>query len=485
LEASPLFHTDNQNPQPDKTKEFLMCVAVFKPAGADTPTLEILRKCWDANPDGAGVAISEKNHVYLKKGFMEFKALEKFYKRNRLKDGIDRAMVFHFRIGTHGPKDAGNTHPFPVTDNPDILRGTEGRFKQIAAHNGIMSNTIENPESKISDTGQFLVNCFRAGGDPVKYWQANPKEVGGGKLVVLKPGNRFTLLGSWQAETEVGGGCFYSNLTWKWRCSSFTGFKSSATSPVSVHDWPARGRVTGRDHFGRAYGPGNLTKSIAAPAAKPAAKSFEDDDFGYGYGYGYGSGDDDGFGGQWWEAKTARDERKAREEERAREREMRERALEREMREATAKHTQDYWAKKWAAEGVGAPFVSAEKSSFISVSGTPSGTPNGTPKESSLIKEALDQLYPDPYDSPIAEASTKPVALIAPPVAEPDQPNPPVALLKAIPVVAKTEDSKAAATKGSRLMKLSSFLGLEDAYGARFRRRAARRTADARTSLAD
>ena len=194
-----------------------MCVAIMKPAGVKAPTLEILRACWDANPDGAGVAVSERNAVRVHKGFMTFADFEKFYTESGLENKTGQAMLLHFRIGTHGPKDAGNTHPFPVSADPVVLRSVTGRYPMAIVHNGIFNNDIDKNLAMLSDTGQFLVDCSRAGKHPEAFWNANPKTTGWSRMAVLEPHNVFTLLGEWKVDTEKSGCCYYSNLTWKFR----------------------------------------------------------------------------------------------------------------------------------------------------------------------------------------------------------------------------------------------------------------------------
>ena len=34
-----------------------MCVAIYKPENIQMPSLDTLKKCWEANPDGAGFAL--------------------------------------------------------------------------------------------------------------------------------------------------------------------------------------------------------------------------------------------------------------------------------------------------------------------------------------------------------------------------------------------------------------------------------------------
>lgn len=190
-----------------------MCVAVLKPAGAKCPALSVLRDCWDANQDGAGVAVSERNSVLIRKGFMTFGDFEAWFTRESISRRTHQAVVFHFRIGTHGKNDAGNTHPFPVSSDPATLRRTCGRFRMAVAHNGTFSNEITLPG--VSDTGQFMADCANAGGDPLKYWDDNKSVTGWSRLVVLKPGNGYDLRGSWHCVD--GSGCLFSNLNWQRR----------------------------------------------------------------------------------------------------------------------------------------------------------------------------------------------------------------------------------------------------------------------------
>ena len=188
-----------------------MCVIVFKPAGAEAPSMDVLEDCWSSNPDGAGLAVAEKEHVYVKKGFMKLKDFKNFYATRGLKDRVSQAMMFHFRVGTHGLKDAGNTHPFPVSPNPLILRRIEGRYPTAVAHNGVFQLKVALPE--VSDTGQFMANCFMEKKTPEDYWKDNPSIRGWSRLVILRPGGRYKLLGDWHCEADDG--CFYSNLSWK------------------------------------------------------------------------------------------------------------------------------------------------------------------------------------------------------------------------------------------------------------------------------
>lgn len=210
-----------------------MCVAILKPAGAECPSMSVLSDCWDANKDGAGVAVSESGGVYIRKGFMTFGEFEAWFRKAKIARRTSQAVVFHFRIGTHGANDAGNTHPFPVSASPEVLRRLSGRFKEAVAHNGVFKNTVTLPD--VSDTGQFIADCAKAGGDPVKFWDDNKAVAGWSRLVVLKPNNKYVLRGDWHC--VEGSGCMFSNLGWTHKAVKYT--------PLAKYTPPAGNRVSG------------------------------------------------------------------------------------------------------------------------------------------------------------------------------------------------------------------------------------------------
>lgn len=194
-----------------------MCVAIVKPAGVDMLPIETLRKCWDANPDGAGFAVSGDSSVRIAKGFMKFEEFAAAYAGLSALEGIaGRAVLIHFRIGTHGNKDAGNTHPFPVHADPSVLRRTEGEYAEAVAHNGVITNAISVAE--VSDTGQFIINASAVPGGVLAHWSASKAAVGNSKLALLSPGNRIQIRGSWSLDEDCG--CLFSNLFWKYRAAA-------------------------------------------------------------------------------------------------------------------------------------------------------------------------------------------------------------------------------------------------------------------------
>ena len=131
-----------------------MCVAIYKPENIQTPSLDTLKKCWDANPDGAGFALctgGDKYAIEIHKGYMTWKQFKAAFEKYRLAD-FARDMLLHFRIATHGGISPGNTHPFSLTKDVKLLKHTNVRTNYALIHNGILPI---KPEGDISDTMEF------------------------------------------------------------------------------------------------------------------------------------------------------------------------------------------------------------------------------------------------------------------------------------------------------------------------------------------
>ena len=94
-----------------------------------------LRRCYDANPDGAGFMYAEDKQLHVKKGYFTFKEFYKEYKPHG-----DKQVLIHFRIKTHGPIDKDNCQPFLVNNSLGFI------------HNGIISGY---GSSSKSDTIEF------------------------------------------------------------------------------------------------------------------------------------------------------------------------------------------------------------------------------------------------------------------------------------------------------------------------------------------
>lgn len=132
-----------------------MCIIVAKEKGIEIPSKEILETCFRRNPDGAGFMYVKDNKVIIDKGYMDFKSfykrLTKLDKKLKLKD---KALVMHFRIGTHGKNDRSTTHPFPISNNDSDLKQTYFTTDLGMAHNGIIPKY--DYEEDMSDTQLFI-----------------------------------------------------------------------------------------------------------------------------------------------------------------------------------------------------------------------------------------------------------------------------------------------------------------------------------------
>jgi hypothetical protein len=124
-----------------------MCIAIFSEAGKGYPDEEILKRCWKKNQDGAGFAyLTVDDEWHITKGFMTWESFWEAWEKAAFEDS--HTVVIHFRLGTSGKEiktatgafecDPGCTHPFAVTDIVDTMMETQGTYKQITMHNGVV-----------------------------------------------------------------------------------------------------------------------------------------------------------------------------------------------------------------------------------------------------------------------------------------------------------------------------------------------------------
>ncbi len=190
-----------------------MCVAIYKTAGIKTPSLETLKECWNANPDGAGFAMrtpeGSKYSIHIRKGFMQWKDFEKAYRKNKL-DTYEGELLLHFRIATHGGISPGNTHPFPVTEDIKLLQHTNILTDYALIHNGMLP--IEPEFRNISDTMEF---CRRLSNG--NFYRKIPETlqllegfIRSNKIAVMTR-DTVHLAGDW----ENIEGVYYSNTLWQ------------------------------------------------------------------------------------------------------------------------------------------------------------------------------------------------------------------------------------------------------------------------------
>ncbi len=177
-----------------------------------------LKKMWDSNPHGAGVAVLLPNgKVRVRKGFMHFDELMEFYD-SEICEGMIHAL--HFRFRSTGEILPQLTHPFRV-DSVDEQK-LKYQARAVLFHNGTVSDwkslflsvlaTFKRKDREkilalksISDTYVASLLVFRFGTQIIKHLDL------GGKWLVFAPKPVF--FGSWDEDRK--NGFKFSNLSWK------------------------------------------------------------------------------------------------------------------------------------------------------------------------------------------------------------------------------------------------------------------------------
>ncbi len=206
-----------------------MCVAIYKPKNANTPSLETLKQCWEANPDGAGFAIrhiTEKNCIEIRKGFMSWGDFEKAYHDFKL-DTYNDDMLLHFRIATSGGVCAGNTHPFPVTPKVQHLKHTDLYTNTALIHNGVLPLTPDNKQ--LSDTMGLCQLLSGVTGNLKNAIKLVEPLIGTNKLALMLP-DTVVLAGQW----EQIGGVYFSNLNWQYRAGWFNDWQDDGYAMLAT-----------------------------------------------------------------------------------------------------------------------------------------------------------------------------------------------------------------------------------------------------------
>lgn len=189
-----------------------MCIIVYKPCGIKMPRKADLRKCFEANPHGAGLMWAEGGWVHIRKGFMDF---DSFYKTISRKDWTSVPMVIHFRITTQGGVQKGLTHPFPVTGTYEGMRMLGLKARCAIAHNGIIGTTSDGAKDH-NDTMRFVKDFAypvlkeNRYSDPDGVLSKGLGDIAfGSRLAIMFGDGKVELTGTWH---KRGDGCMYSNL---------------------------------------------------------------------------------------------------------------------------------------------------------------------------------------------------------------------------------------------------------------------------------
>lgn len=184
-----------------------MCIAIYKPASADLPTLEQMNNCWESNPDGFGYAIRKDGKCEIHKGFMKQEQMQAEYEK--LKKYRNHDILMHFRIATHGGVNPQNTHPFPITDNIKDLGKQFIVCSKCLIHNGILP--IDPRKNSISDTAELALRIGESGLRNVEAVRLLDGLTGTNKIALMN-GVGVVTLGKWIEEKGV----YYSNSTYSY-----------------------------------------------------------------------------------------------------------------------------------------------------------------------------------------------------------------------------------------------------------------------------
>ena len=131
-----------------------MCIIVASRIGCKQPSLDVLRACFENNPDGAGYMYARDGEVHIHKGFMDWKDFARAVTREKFTK--EDSVVYHFRISTQAGVKPEMTHPFPLTPNREACEKLDMICPVGIAHNGIIHMTSDHKQTRFSDTVIFI-----------------------------------------------------------------------------------------------------------------------------------------------------------------------------------------------------------------------------------------------------------------------------------------------------------------------------------------
>ena len=133
-----------------------MCIICVSKSGIQQPTDATIRTMFRRNPHGAGYMYARDGKVTIHKGFMN---IDDFLAAVHAEHfTVEDSVVYHFRISTQAGVNPAMTHPFPLSNQPRMVRPLDLTCRCGIAHNGIIRLTSD-PDNKVySDTAIFITD---------------------------------------------------------------------------------------------------------------------------------------------------------------------------------------------------------------------------------------------------------------------------------------------------------------------------------------
>ena len=135
-----------------------MCIIVVKPKCQQLPSEQILSKCFNSNPHGAGFMYNSHNSdtITIAKGFMDFESFYSAITSITADNLYNSDLVIHFRYATQGSISSKNCHPFPLSKKIKDLQALNFTTNTGIAHNGVISFCSYPNKQDLSDTQIFI-----------------------------------------------------------------------------------------------------------------------------------------------------------------------------------------------------------------------------------------------------------------------------------------------------------------------------------------
>ena len=131
-----------------------MCVICASPAGVRQPSISEIKSMFRLNPHGAGYMYARDGKVIIHKGYMD---MIEFLAAIRAEHFTAKdSVVYHFRISTQAGVNPTMTHPFPLSNQLEVMKSLDVICSCGVAHNGIIRLTCDPNEKEYSDTALFI-----------------------------------------------------------------------------------------------------------------------------------------------------------------------------------------------------------------------------------------------------------------------------------------------------------------------------------------